>query len=73
MADIQDFLAAERETNDALWSLNAYAGTIEEGRPGDTALALCLAARSITLAIREASVRFDYVVREEARRAISQF
>lgn len=64
MADIHDYLEAARETDAALTSLDVYGRAIEEGREGDAALALLIAARAVVSAIREASTRADYVARE---------
>lgn len=71
MADIRDWLDASRQTDTALDSMDAYAGSIEDREhpteESAIALAACLAGRAIALAIREASVRADYLAHEARR------
>lgn len=67
MADIHDYLAASRETDEALMRLRTYGGQVEDDeRSGEKTLAmsLLLAAEVVTLAIREFKTRLDYVLRD---------
>jgi hypothetical protein len=67
MADIQDYLAAARETDESLQTLGGFQKQAwEMGEPAADliATAICLTGRSIALAIREASVRADYISRD---------
>lgn len=69
MADVQDFLAASRDTDDQLAMLHSFGNVLESGiasdAPGtDVALAVLLAGRAIATAIREVGARMDYVCRD---------
>jgi hypothetical protein len=67
MADIHDFLAASRETDNALSTLQTLGSQIEDHeRSGD--LGTLLAGIAIANAIREVGCRLDYVLREIANR-----
>lgn len=68
MADIHDYLDASRVTDEAISNVRAYGGAIEDGRTSDPALATLLAGEAIARAIREASTRIDYVLRDIERR-----
>lgn len=66
MADIQDYMAAARETDTALSDCGLVAERAEAA--GDAfALAMACAGRAIALAIREASTRADYLAHVMAR------
>lgn len=72
MADIHDFLLAERESAEALQSAEALAGRVEDadlGVAGTVALAVLIGSVAIARAVKCAEVRADYVARDQAKRA----
>ena len=65
MADIHDYMESARNTDSALSSARTYGAQLEdEHKSENVALATLLAADAIACAIREASTRLDYVLRD---------
>lgn len=66
MADIHDFMHAERETTDAMRALEGQLSDLSDDQAIAGVLGTGLLA--VALAVRELAVRFDFVLRDEARR-----
>lgn len=69
MADVHDYLDAARATDRALGAVHDYRALLEGGTASDdttldVAVSLLLGLTAVTLAIREAAVRADYIARD---------
>ena len=70
MADVRDYMIAAKASEDALWSLETYAGQVESGeKPGDPVVCMALVGCAIATAIYRFEVRMDYVLHEIQERS----